>query len=145
MACFIGAISNREPLNWDRCKEVGLWGVPRITSHVKSIKAGDQVFIWKSRVGFIAEAEVTGPYRVPTDPTETPWPGGLRRFSAVVPIVVVRETNTGYKLPFVRDKQEVTGITTNSLRFGLVPVTDVAGEHIREALRTLGSEEALQT
>jgi hypothetical protein len=134
VASFVGAISSREPLNWDRCKEVGLWGVPRSTIHVRGVEPGDRLFIWRGRLGYIAEARVTGKPRVPTDRSEAPWPGGPRRFARVIPIEIIRELPKGYRLAFLRDRQEVTGLSTNSLRFGLVPVTDSAGDHISAAL-----------
>lgn len=140
MGSFVGAVSSKEPLNWDRCKEVGLWGVPRSTVHVRGLKPGDRLFIWRGRVGFIAEAVVTDKARVPTDRSEAPWPGGLRRFAEVVPMDVVHELPKGYKLGFVRDRQEITGLSTNSLRFGLVPITDAAGDQISAALVEQGSE-----
>ena len=142
VASYVGAISSSEPRNWDRCKEVGLWGVPRNTIHARGIKPDDRLFIWRGRVGFIAEARVTGPPRAPADRSEAPRPGGPRRFVVVVPIEIVRELPTGYKLGFVRDRQEVTGLSTNSLRFGLVPVTDDAGDHISAALSKQQPERA---
>jgi len=134
VATFVGAISISEPHNWDRCKAVGLWGVPKYTFRVRSVKAGDRLFIWRTRAGFIAEARVTGPPRVPVSKDEAPWPGGLSRFSAVIPIAVVQETSTPYRLAFVKDRQEVTGLSSNSLRFGLVPIGDEAGDNISAAL-----------
>lgn len=140
MATFVGAISSKEPLNWDRCKDVGLWGVPRTTKRVQEVKPGDRLFIWRGRVGFIAEARVTGKPRTPTDRSEAPWPGGPRRFASIIPIEVIREVPKGYRLDFVRDRQAITGLSTNSLRFGLAPITDDAGDHISASLMELEPE-----
>ncbi|MFJ1538252.1 hypothetical protein ACIODS_06885 [Micromonospora chalcea] len=60
--------------------------------------------------------------------------GRARRWRSVIPIRVVREVSESYKLPFVRDRQEVTGISSNSLRFGLVHISDAAGDTLSAAL-----------
>ncbi len=130
----MGAVSVREPRNWERCKEAGLWGVPGLSRPAPKVTPGDRLFIWRGRAGFIAEAIVTGPARVPQDRDEAPWPGGLGRWRSVIPIRVVREVSESYKLPFVRDRQEVTGISSNSLRFGLVHISDTAGDTLSAAL-----------
>jgi len=98
------------------------------------VEPGDRLFIWKGRTGFIAETVVTGPARTPKSREDAPWPGGLTRWRAVFPIRVVREVNESYKLPFVKDRQEVTGISSNSLRFGLVPISEEAATTISAVL-----------
>ena len=141
MTAYIGAVSASEPRNWDRCKEAELWGVPGLNRPAPKVEPGDRLFIWKGRTGFIAETVVTGPARTPQSLEDAPWPGGLTRWRAVFPIRVVREVNESYKLPFVKDRQEVTGISSNSLRFGLVPISEEAATTIsavladREAVR----------
>lgn len=134
MSAFVGAVSAREPRNWERCKEAGLWGVPGLSRPTPKVALGDRLFIWKGRAGFVAEVVVTGPARVPQDRNEAPWPGGLGRWRSIFPIRVVREVSESYKLPFVRDRQEITGISSNSLRFGLVHISDEAGDALSAAL-----------
>lgn len=82
----------------------------------------------------MAEAVITGLARVPQTRAEAPWPGGLGRWRAVFPIRIVREVKESYKLPFVHDRQEVTGISSNSLRFGLVHISDDAAAKISSVL-----------
>lgn len=103
---------------------------------------GDRLFIWKSRVGYIAEAVITGPGRIPTSRAEAPWPGGVSRFGLVVPIDVVCEISEGIRIRFVNDRQEITGISTNALRFGLAPIMDEAADYISGALRAHASGSA---
>ena len=134
MGAFVGAVSAQEPRNWALCKEVGLWGVPGLSRALPRVVSGERLFIWKSRAGYIAEATITGPARVPESRDDAPWPGGLGRFRAVIPMRVVREVADSYRLPFVRDKQDITGISTNSLRFGLIPIMDEAADHISAVL-----------
>lgn len=134
MAAFVGGLSASEPRNWGLCKEVGLWGLPGGRRPPSGIEYGDCLYIWKSRVGYTAEARITGPARVATDSSETPWRGGLERFRFVIPIEVVLEIDVGCKLPFVKDRQVVTGISTNSLRFGLAPISDEAAAKLRELM-----------
>jgi hypothetical protein len=45
VAGFVGAISKHEPHNWDRCKAVGLWCVPKHTHR-------NRVVAWPKRHGF---------------------------------------------------------------------------------------------
>lgn len=134
MTAYVGAVSASEPRNWERCKEAQLWGVPGLSRPAPKVETGDRLFIWKGRAGFMAEAVVTGPARVPQTREEAPWPGGLGRWRAVFPIRIVREVTESYKLPFVHDRQEVTGISSNSLRFGLVHISDDAAATISSVL-----------
>ncbi len=128
------AVSASEPRNWDRCKDVGLWGAPGLSRSVPRVMPGDRLFVWKGRSGFFAEVVVTGAARIPQHKEEAPWPGGLSRWRAIIPIEVVREVKDSYKLPFVQDRQEVTGISSNSLRFGLVPISEEAALNISSVL-----------
>lgn len=136
MTAYIGAISASEPRNWERCKDSGLWGVPGLTRRGANVSQGDRLFIWRGRVGFIAEGVIIGEARTPRTREEAPWPGGLGRWRSVFPISVVREVTEGYKLPFIRDRQEITGISSNSLRFGLVQIDDDAANTISAELAT---------
>lgn len=134
VAAFVGAISAGEPRNWDLCKENQLWGVPGPRPRAHGVDVGDRIFIWKGRAGFIAEVVVTGPARIPEVKVDAPWPGGVGRFRLVFPIQVVREIREAYKLGFVGDRQAVTGISSNSLRFGLVPISDQAANELSAAI-----------
>lgn len=140
MASFVGATAQKEPLNWERSKAVRLWGVPGSSIRSRGVQKGDRLFIWKSRVGYIAEAAIAGQPRRPMDRSEAPWPGGLRRFSIVIPIEVKQEYPKGFRLNFANDRQEITGLSTNSLRLGLAPITEESAEHISRSLRLLVEE-----
>ncbi|HVX69861.1 MAG TPA: hypothetical protein VHA79_09245 [Mycobacteriales bacterium] len=135
MAWFVGALSQREPENWDACKLLGLWGVPT-NGRRRNIpaKAGDHLVIWKAGRGYMAEATVTGAARPPASRGEAPWPGGVVRFGLVLPITLVSELQRPIYLPFAGPRQAETGVTKAALQRGLALISDEGGELISRRL-----------
>jgi hypothetical protein len=138
MTWFVGAISRREPENWEACKSVGLWGVP--TSGRKrrvSVEAGDQLVIWQAGQGYVAHVILTGPARTPADRTEAPWPGGLIRFGLVLPFDLACEVKKPINVPFVGPRQVETGVTKAALQSGFALMSEDGGKLISERLLEL--------
>jgi hypothetical protein len=132
---YVCTIGRQSPGNWDLCKQVGLYGIPSGRARPPRVEVGDRLLVWQGGRGYIAEAMITGPMRVPISRAEAPWPGGTYRFGYVVPIQVTFETRSPLKLPFNGDKQSVTGFSKNLFRrsFSLVP--DQAATHVSSKLR----------
>lgn len=136
MTWHLCTIAKGSARNWELCKEVGLWG---ISSHGKAmrfdrVQPGDHLLIWLAGSGFVAHTRATGPMRRPADRGEAPWPEGLYRYGAVVPIEIELELRTPLWLPFKNSRQELTGLSLFSFRRGFIAIPDEAG---RAAVRAI--------
>lgn len=135
MSWFICTISKEAPRNWELCKQVGLYGIPGTTARRRpEVEVGDRLLVWQGGAGYIAEATVTGPVRIPASKAEAPWPGGTYRFAYIVPIEVTVEVQSPLKVPFVGDKQAGTGFSKVLFRRSFVLVSDKAARHVSREL-----------
>jgi hypothetical protein len=151
---YVCTIGKASPSNWELCKQVNLYGIPGIRGHPRRprAQAGDHLLVWQGGKGYIAEAAVTGPARIPRNNNEAPWPGGTYRFSYVVPIEVVLEVESPLKLSFVGNEQTGTGLPKGKFQLSFAPIPDKAATYVSNALHAkraaetlTGREEVIQT
>lgn len=141
MTWFICAISGTSPQNWDLCKETGLYGIASYNSKLQyEVNVGDDLVFWLTKKGYLGHATVTGKPRAPKSSAEAPWPGGLYRFSTVVPFKLELECKEPVFMPFERSRQKNTGITSFSLQRGFALISDKAGETVLKAIQNAEKE-----
>lgn len=142
MTWYLCTIGKASPGNWELCKQVGLYGIPG--GHINRpggrigrphVEVGDRLLVWQGGAGYIAEAQVTGPARIPRDKQEAPWPGGIYRFAYVVPIEVVLEVKSPLNLSFIGNQQSGTGFATGTFQRSFVAIPDKAATYVSNALR----------
>lgn len=131
---YVCTISRNTPSNWEKCRGVGLYGIP---GHKRSpsAKKGDRIFIWMGGKGYIAEAVITEDPRPPKSRQEAPWPGGLYSFGWVIPFDIVVEVKAAVSFPFVGQHQERTGVSKSGLQRSLTLVGAEGVKVIRAGLR----------
>ena len=132
MTWFVGAISSQSPHNWQKCKDVGLYG---ITTHGRKtnssyIQKGDKLLIWLGQAGWIACNTVTGPARAPRSKDEVPWGGGIHRFGLVFPFEIDFESRNPVWAPFKDGRQEITGMAMFAIRKGFSQLSDEVGNKV---------------
>lgn len=88
MTHWVGSISLDQRDNWDICKQESLFGSN--TQTALGVRAGDELFIWGSRQGWLARCRVTQDARRPRGVDEVPWPDP-ERYTALIPIEVLDE------------------------------------------------------
>lgn len=138
MTFFVGAISAQSPYNWQKCKDVGLFG---ITTHGRKtnssfINAGDKLLIWMGQAGWVACVSITDKARPPLNKEETPWGGGMHRFGLVFPIEIDFETEKPVWAPFKDGKQEITGMSMFAIRKGFSQIPDEVGNKILKHMQS---------
>jgi hypothetical protein len=134
MSWYLCTIGKATPGNWELCKQVHLYGIPRSGTSRPHVEAGDQLLVWQGGGGYIAEAAVTGPARIPSNEKEAPWPGGTDRFAYVVPIEVLFEVRSPLKLSFFGNKQSGTDFPNGYFRRSFSPIPDKAAMFVSAAL-----------
>lgn len=141
MTWFICAISGSSPQNWDLCKATGLYGVATSSSKLQyEVNVGDDLVFWLTKKGYVGHATVTGKPRPPKSSAEAPWPGGLYRFSIVVPFKLDLECEDPVFMSFERSRQKNTGIASFSLQRGFALISDNAGETALKAMQNAEKE-----
>jgi hypothetical protein len=140
---YVCTIGKATPGNWELCKQVHLFGIPRSTTGRPHVQVGDHLLIWLGGRGYAAEAAVTGPARIPNSEEEAPWPGGTDRFAYVIPIEVVLEVTAPLYLPFVDNRQSGTNFPNGYFRRSLSGVPDEPAMHVIAALREKRDTEVL--
>jgi putative restriction endonuclease len=88
---WVGSISYEQRDNWDTCKRESLFGSNTIAA--LGVRAGDELFIWGSRQGWLARCRATADARRPRGIEEVPWPEP-QRYTALIPIEVLDEPAT---------------------------------------------------
>lgn len=141
MAWFLCTVSQREPDNWEKAKEVGLWGVPGVSYLAKVVKKGDQMLFWRAARGYIGIGVVTDVARPPNGRAEVPWPGGLARWSNVIPMRVSVEIKKPVFLKFVSAYQNETGFSKSQFQRGFSPIGDAPGQLVAERIVERSLEE----
>lgn len=144
MSALLCTISKQERKNWEICRDFGLWGVPHGNKwkvNLTKAKEGDRLLFWIAAQGFVGWGTVTGPMRVPASKEEVPWPGGLYRYAALVPMRVELELTKPLRLRFdERQKQFDTGISVFMLRRGFIHVRDEQAEAAIAAMNRHAAE-----
>jgi hypothetical protein len=122
---YLCTVSARSLQNWDLCKESGLWGIPGHTrTRLSHVVVGDRIFVWLGRTGFVAAGRITGKPRPPEGEHETPWRGGLLRWTVVVPFEVDIELPHPLRLPFDRNQQQAkTGLYKGNFQRSFAPIS----------------------
>jgi hypothetical protein len=140
---YLCTIGKATPGNWELCKQVGLYGIPG--GHPRpQVDVDDHLLIWQGGGGYIAEAVVTGPVRIPSSRQEAPWPGGTDRFAYVVPLEVVLEVASPLKMPFVGGRQSGTDFHKGEFQRSFSPIPDKAATYVSTALREKRAAEVLE-
>jgi hypothetical protein len=132
MAWYLCTISKNEPSNWGKCKDVGLWGVPGVVKAAKEAKRGDRLLFWMGGRGYIGYGVVMEQGRVPQGRDEVPWPGGLGRWTYVIPMRVLVEAKKPVRLKFHRSVQDQTGFTAAKFQRGFAPINDEPAQRVAE-------------
>jgi predicted restriction endonuclease len=116
---WVGSISFEQRDNWDICKQRSLFGSNTVTA--LGVRAGDELFIWGSKQGWLARCRITEDARRPRGVEEVPWPEP-ERYTALIPIEVVDEPATPLFMSGP-DIEQTVGIGTIQLpRFPRVDV-----------------------
>lgn len=135
MSSWICVISDKSPKNWGLCKEIGLFGIAAYNRKLLVVpKLNDQMLFWYARHGFLGFGQVTADSRSPAGPEETPWAGGIYRFSKVIPFKLTFEAPSPIFVPFVSGKQIETGISSFTLQRGFTTITDQAFDKAKELI-----------
>lgn len=140
MSWFVCTIAKSSPGNWDLCKQASAYGVPGRRGRPR-VQAEDRLLVWLAGRGYVAEAVVTGPAKVPHTTAEAPWPGGIYRFGYIVPMQVVAEVREPINFPFVNGIQPDTGVSTSQLQRSLALVSDSGAIKVSTAIRKKMMEE----
>lgn len=129
---WLATVSKHHPRNWELCKDAGLFGYSR---GLAKCEEGDHLLVWHGGRGYMAYGVITGAPFVPRNRAEAPWPGGLYRFTSVVPFKVQLELPTGgIYLKFRDNVQELTGFNTAKLQHSLSAIPDEAAALVTERL-----------
>jgi hypothetical protein len=140
LSWFVCTIGRSTPGNWDLCKQASAYGVPG--GRRPPAEAEDHLLIWLAGRGYVAEAVVTGPPTVPRTNEEAPWPGGLYRFTHVVPMRVVIEVRKPISFPFVGPIQPDTGVSKSQLQRCMALISDSGAIKVSAAIREQAMKEA---
>lgn len=128
MTDFLATLSSKYPGNWEICKRESLWGVvgrgTNWRKNAQRVKAGDRIFVWKSRHGMLAQLEALGPLQLAGPGVRIPWPDP-DWFGGVFPMRVVAELATPVPDSFP------DGNGRNGVRFGF---NNTALQHIFEEI-----------
>jgi HNH endonuclease len=104
---WVGALQVGDEENWETCKATGLWGTG---SHQGGgVRAGDQLFIWRSQTGWLARCLVTSDATPPTLDKPAPWADG-RNYRWMFGIQVVGELDHPVNPGSDHGIQRITGI-----------------------------------
>lgn len=143
---YVCTIGRANPGNWELCKQVNLYGIPgaRRRARRPRVEIGDRLLVWQGGKGYIAEAAVVGPARIPSNNNEAPWPGGTYRFAYVIPIEVLLEVQSPLKLSFVGNEQSGTGLAKGKFQLSLSSIPDKAATYVSTALREKRDAEILK-
>jgi putative restriction endonuclease len=88
VAGWIAALSADQWSNWEICVRESWFGTG--TSGGSKVRAGDDLFIWRSKVGLVAMCEVGADAERVTPQSKVPWPN-RDKYRFVWPITVVAE------------------------------------------------------
>jgi hypothetical protein len=135
---YLCTIGKAAPRNWELCKQVRLYGIPGSDRAPRPrVEAGDRVLVWQGGQGYIAEAAITGPARVPSGDDEAPWPGHTYRFAYVFPIEVVLEVESPLFLAFsgIGNKQIGTDFPKGWFQRGFASIPERAATYVSSLLR----------
>lgn len=91
MTHWVGSISFEQQDNWQICKRESLFGSN--TNAALKVRAGDELFIWGSRHGWLARCRATSDARPPRGVEEVPWPEP-ERYRALIAIEILDEPAT---------------------------------------------------
>jgi hypothetical protein len=132
MPWYLCTISRHEPSNWGKCKDSGLWGIPGVVKAAMDVKRGDRLLFWMGGRGYIGYGVVMEQGRVPQYRNEIPWPGGLARWTYLIPMRVQVEVKNPVRLKFHRSVQEQTGFPATKFQRGLAPINDEPAQRVAE-------------
>jgi hypothetical protein len=137
MAAFLATLSAAGARNWAICKRHRLWGTGG-SSHAKhaarNLGRRDDLFVWQSGDGLIAQARIESPARPVTDVGVVPWPDP-QRYTYVFDISVVRELAEPIGDRFREHRSVRFGIRTHELQAGLIQISDEVAASLRSALQ----------
>ncbi|WP_222195367.1 hypothetical protein [Modestobacter italicus] len=88
MTYWVGSISFEQRDNWQICKRESLFGSNTPTA--LGVRAGDELFIWGSKQGWLARCRATEDARRPAGTEEVPWPDP-QHYKALIPVEVLDE------------------------------------------------------
>ncbi len=104
---WVGALQAHDVANWEICKEYGLWGTG--SSAARSVRTGDDLFIWKSGSGWFARCIVTSDAFSPSSNQPEPWHDG-RNYKWMFGIRVIKENDEPYQPGSTNNRQNITDI-----------------------------------
>jgi hypothetical protein len=136
MASFLATLSAAAASNWAICKRHRLWGTgtsANAKAAAQQVRPGDELFVWQSGLGLIAEARVATPSRAVTNIGEVPWPDP-ERYSFVFGIDVQREIIEPIADRFKDQRSVRFGIRIHQVQNGLSPIDEDVAFALRSAL-----------
>ena len=136
MAAFLATLSATGAGNWKICKRHRLWGTGG-SSHAKhaarNVGSGDELFVWQSGAGLLAQASVESAARPVTDRGVVPWPQP-ERYTYLFDIALTRELESPIGDRFKDHRSIRFGIRTHELQAGLIRISDDVATALRAAL-----------
>ena len=154
---WIGSLSVGNELNWEVCKELGLWGTGAASG--RGVKKGDELFVRQSKRGYLARCVATTDSYAPTATNPAPWQDD-RTYKWVFGISVLQELEVPLDPGSTNNFQNVTGIPNVRLSqfpklkfdearaarsfFGLSPLDDGFVDESRELEEENVEREILQ-
>lgn len=106
MAGWVASLSAAEAGNWEICRRDAWFGTPNRRG--ASVRAGDDLFFWRSREGLFAHAVATDDAEPVTARSHVPWPSP-HRYRYVWPMRLVVELAVPLDLRW-RDLDALAGI-----------------------------------
>lgn len=131
MTYWVGSISFEQRGNWETCKQKSLFGSNTVTA--LGVRAGDELFIWGSKQGWLARCRATADARKPVGVEEVPWPEP-ERYTALIPMEIVDEPATPL---FMSGSEIAQTVGIGTIQLPRFPRVDV---HRAERLTVLLSE-----
>jgi len=127
---FLGTLSAVHASNWDLCKAHGLWGSGS-SSHAKhaagQIRAGDLLYVWRSKEGLFALAEFLAPAASVAAGSLVPWPSPERYLHTyrIRPLV---ELDQPVGDTFDNHVSTRFGLRTHQLQAGLIKLDEAQAD-----------------
>lgn len=149
MKYYITTISKYSPDNWDKCKQYGIWGLPRWFAFLNDVQPGDESLVWLSGEGFIARCRVLSNFFTVTGGGKI-W--GDRDYPYRIKFEVMEEFSDPKRFRFRNNRMDETNIAAGNLRWGFYPITleqfrTVIGENEpkrQEIDKTQGTKEQMK-
>ena len=120
---WVGALMAGDEENWQVCVDKGLWGTG--SNNGKSVRRGDEFFVWRSKSGWLARCVVTSDAIQPNRQNPAPWDDD-RDYKWIFGIRVLRQLDAPYNPGSTDNVQNITML--HNIRLGQFPKLTIEQE-----------------